>query len=127
MEVVLHIAPGRPGRAAVGLHPAVGEDDLRGYDGGVGGEAVEIGNKVVDDGHRHERVVIDNEAVFAGYLFERQVVVLCETSELAAFGDLDFRPVRLQAREVFLREHVSDHPDLIGDGGMGADAFQARI
>ena len=35
VQIVLHIAPGRPGGAAAGLHPAVGEDDLRGDDGGV--------------------------------------------------------------------------------------------
>ena len=127
VQIVLHIAPGGPGGAAAGLHPAVGEDDLRGYDGGVCGQAVEVGEEPVDDGHPHERVVIDDEAVFPGDLPQGEVVVLREAPQLAALDDLHRGPVRLQPGEVLRREPVGHHPDFELGPVVRTQAFQARI
>ena len=127
MQIVLGIAPGGPGRAAAGLHPAVRKNNLGLHHGGVFRQFGKILQQAVHHRHGLEGIVIDNKAVFAVYLPERQVVILCKAPHFPALDDMDGRIAGSKGFPVLRLHEIGHHPYIQRRPVLREQAVQAGI
>ena len=116
-------------RSSAKLKAAVGIDKSRTYDGCVLGKALHISDEAAYDILRQLGVVIEDETVTAVCLSERQIVVLCESSDFVALDKPDPREIGFCLSKLLLVEEIGHDEgfDFESGGTVTTQTLKARI